>query len=304
MSTAIVLPALGPVRRNELGKFLMISPFARERMSIADEVLGFSLADALLAADDDYSEAVQLAYFVACLSLAEFAEQRLGITPDHCVGPSFGERTALTYTGALSFSDGLRLVQLIARLEHEYFAVEHPGIVTHTFVRVPEERLKEMLAGLDERGQWYEISGHLDPDFHMVSLSESVLDDFKAEISAAGGYSMSTMRPPAHAGIFGPLRERIARTLDERFTLAAPRLPIVSYQDGQVLQSPETVRTALLDGFVRPIRWMETVRSLQEREVGRLCFAGPDTMFHRLRSTTEAFEVDLVDIRHVLRPRP
>jgi [acyl-carrier-protein] S-malonyltransferase len=298
----MVFPALGPVRRNELGKFLMISPFAHERMAVAQEVLGYHLADALLEGDDDYSEAVQLAFFVACLSLADLAEQRHGVAPEYCAGPSFGERTALVYTGALTYPEGLRLVELIARIEHEYFAVEHTGIVTHSFVRVSPEQLKGLLSGLEAQGEWYDVSGYLDQDFSMVSLHERALPAFKAAISACGGYSMSTMRPPAHAGVFGELRERIAREIDARFVLRPPRIPVVSYQDGVLLDDPAALRSALLDGFVKPIRWLDTVRSLQGLGVEELCFAGPDSMFHRLRSTVDSFEVDLVDVRRVLRP--
>jgi len=299
---AMVFPALGPVHRQELGKFLMISPFARDHLVTAGQVLGYHLADALLEAEDDYAEAVQLAFFVACLSLADFAEQRLGVIPDYCVGPSFGERTALAYTGALAYPDALRLVEFIARTEREYFAEEHTGIVTHTFVRVPEDRLKTLLAGLDARGEWYDVSGYLDRDFHMVSLHERTLAYFKTEISTLGGYSMQTMRPPAHAGIFTRLRERIAQAVDERFPLGTPRLPIVSYQDGVRLDTPVALRSALLDGFVRPIHWLDTVRSLQDLGVTDLCFAGPDTMFHRLGSTIDRFRVTLVDVRRVMRP--
>ena len=300
--SAIVFPALGSVRKNDLGKFLMVDPFARERVAVANEVLGHHIADALLASDGDYAPAVQIAFFVACLSLADFAERKLGMTPDFCVGPSFGERTALAYTGVLSYPDALRLVDTIARTEREYFARAHTGIVTHSFVRVPEDRLKELLSGLDARDEWFDISGHLDRDFSMVSLHERALPEFEADIRAGGGYSMSTMRPPAHAGIFSSLRERIAAEVDANFSLAAPRIPIVSYQDGARLDTPAAVRSALLDGFVRPIRWPDAVRSLRDLAVERLYFTGVDSMFHRLKSTVDNFAVELVDLRRVLYP--
>ncbi|WP_217145659.1 ACP S-malonyltransferase [Streptomyces sp. AC627_RSS907] len=300
MTDAIVFPALSPVRRKDLGTFLMIHPYARRRLAEADEALGYHLADALAdAPDDDYAEPVQVAVLVACLALAEWAGERLGAAPEFCAGPSFGERAALAYTGALPFADTVRLVDEIARTERRYFAAEHRDVVTHSFVRVSEERLHPLLAGLD----WHDVSGRLDADFHMVSLREPELDGFKSAISAAGGYSLYTMRPPAHTSLFSGVRA-LMEDVYARYTLSAPRVPVVSYQDGTVLTDPEALRTALLDGFVNPIRWVDTVRSLRDLGVDRLWITGPDAMLSRLRTTADTFDVELCDLRRVLvRPR-
>lgn len=301
MSGALVFPALSPVRRKDLGKFLLIHPCARERLAEADDALGYRLVDALAdaPADDDYAEPVQVAVLVACLALAEWAQTRLGADPAYCVGPSFGERAVLAYTGALPFGETVRLVDEIARTEREYFAVEHRDVVTHSFTRVPVERLEELLDDL----AWHDISGRMDTDFHMVSLREAELDAFKHAIGEAGGYSLYTMRPPAHASLFTGVRERMAEVY-ARYDLRAPRVPILSYQDGALLTEPEALRTALLDGFVRPIDWLATVAALRERGVDRLWVAGPDAMFSRLRTTVDNFGVELCDLRRVLtRPR-
>lgn len=298
MSSALVFPALSPVRRNELGTFLTVHPIARRRLAEADAALGYSLADALAdaPADDDYVEPVQVAVLVACIALADWAARQLGATWDYVVGPSFGERAALAQTGALPFADTVRLVDEIARTERRYFATHHRDIVTHSFVRVSEDRLAGLLAALS----WYEISGRMDADFHMVSLREPELAAFKTAIGAAGGYSMYTMRPPAHASLFTGVRDEMERVY-AGYPLAAPQLPVVSYQDGQPLTGVAELRTSLLDGFVHPIRWVDTVRSLRDLGVDRLWVAGPDALFSRLRGTVENFDVELCDLRRVMR---
>ena len=298
MSSALVFPALSPVRRNELGTFLTVHPTARRRLAEADAALGHHLADALAdaPADDDYAEPVQVAVLTACVALADWAAQQLGATWDYVVGPSFGERAALAHTGALPFADTVRLVDEIARTERRYFATHHRDVVTHSFVRVAEDRLGDLLAGLS----WHEISGRMDTDFHMVSLREAELAGFKDAIGAAGGYSMYTMRPPAHASLFTGVRAEMERVCAP-YPIAAPRVPIVSYLDGSLLTEPAALRTSLLDGFVRPIGWVGTVRALRELGVDKLWVAGPDAMFSRLRGTVEHFDVELCDLRRVMR---
>ncbi|MEX5635049.1 ACP S-malonyltransferase [Parafrankia sp. FMc2] len=302
MTAAIVFPAFAPVRPRELGKYLLLDPHARRRLAEADEALGHHLADALADADenDDQSVAVQLAFAVACLALADNAEAE-GLDAAYCVGPSFGERPALAYTGALPFGSVIQMVDEIARVEREYFATEHRDIVTHSFVRVGGQQLADLLAGLDARGVWHEISGYLDPDFHMLSLPEGELDALKTAISDAGGYSLHTTWPPAHAAIFAGLRDRMVREVYDRYELSAPRIPVVSYQDGRLMKDPAELRADLADGLVRPIRWLDAVQALRDLDVTELCVAGPDSMFHRLKSSRDLFRTTLVDHRRILR---
>ncbi|GAA2863366.1 hypothetical protein Acy02nite_87650 [Actinoplanes cyaneus] len=301
MSSAIVFPALSPIRRRDLGTFLMIHPYARRRLAEANETLGYHLADALAdaPADDDYAEPVQVAVFVACLALAEWATEHLGAAPSFCVGPSFGERSVLAYTGALSFPDTVRLVDEIARTERAHFATAHQDVVTHSFTRIPPDLLPTLLGSLS----WHDISGRLDADFHMVSLRAAELDPFKAAIGEAGGYSLYTMSPPAHSSLFTDVRAAMA-TVYERYPIAAPRLPIVSYLDGSLITDVPALRESLLNGFVQPIRWPETVAALREHGVGKLWIAGPDAMFSRLRTTADNFDVEMCDLRRALvKPR-
>ncbi|MFI1995374.1 ACP S-malonyltransferase [Actinoplanes sp. NPDC020271] len=301
MSSAIVFPALSPIRRRDLGTFLMIHPYARRRLAEANDALGYHLADALAdaPADDDYAEPVQVAVFVACLALAEWATERLGATPSFCVGPSFGERSVLAYSGALSFQDTVRLVDEIARTERACFATAHQDVVTHSFTRIPPDRLPALLDSLS----WHDISGRLDADFHMVSLRATELESFKAAIGEAGGYSLYTMRPPAHSSLFTDVRAAMA-TVYERYPITAPRLPIVSYLDGSLITGVPELRESLLDGFVQPIRWPETVAALREHGVDKIWIAGPDAMFSRLRTTADNFDVEMCDLRRALvKPR-
>lgn len=63
-----------------------------------------------------------------------------------------------------------------------------------------------MLAELDERGEWYEIACHVDEDFYMVSLRETVLEWLGKRLRSVGGLPLYTMRPPMHASVFAPLQ--------------------------------------------------------------------------------------------------
>ena len=70
----------------------------------------------------------------------------------------------------MSVSDAVWMTAQLARCMDEYFAEEHTDVVTLSFTRTPEDKLREVLRELDEQEEWYDISCYIDDDFYMVSL--------------------------------------------------------------------------------------------------------------------------------------
>ncbi|RLV10401.1 ACP S-malonyltransferase [Streptomyces griseocarneus] len=290
-TTALVFPGMGPSSFSEVGKFLVLDPYARKRLAEADEALGYSVFDRLRDSEDDYSEATQIAFLVNSMASADRAVEELGIDPDIVVGPSFGQKAATAFVGSLPFPELVRLTAEMARHEIAYFTEEYQDAVTHTFFRTPQDKLDELLAEFDERGEWYDYSGYLDEGFCMLSLREKELEGLKQRVSGIGGYSMYTMVPAVHAPAFKELRRRVEEDVLPKYELADPRLPVVTDQDGTVIRTADELRTMLLDTFDRPIHWPKVVATLKEAGVAKVCISGPDNLFHRLECTKSSFEV-------------
>jgi [acyl-carrier-protein] S-malonyltransferase len=303
-ASAFVFPGLAGTTFAELGKFMVLDRFAKQRVRMADEVLGYSLLERFRdSADDNYSESSQVASLVSSLALADRAEVLLGARPRYCAGPSFGQKPAAVYTGALDFAEGIRLTVEIARWEREYFRTQHSDVVTHTVVRVPEDRLTELLAAWTDQGRWLEVSGDLDRGFAMVSMREALLEEFKRAVTAMGGYSMYTMRPGAHSTLFGELRRGMERDVFAGFDVLAPEVTMVADQDGSIVGSAAAMRTMLLDSFDRPFDWRAVVSTLAAEAVGTVYITGADALFFRLDSTVRHFRVVRVNPESALRPQ-
>ena len=105
----------------------------------ADEVLGFSLSEACWSGGESIhrTDLAQPAIFtssVACLAGLKEA----GMAPDNVqavAGLSLGEYTALWYSGALSFEDGLRLVRLRGEAMQEASEASESDISSRLGVR-------------------------------------------------------------------------------------------------------------------------------------------------------------------------
>ncbi|WP_037321278.1 ACP S-malonyltransferase [Amycolatopsis orientalis] len=300
--TAYFFPGLDGFKLAEIGKFLVLSPFARERLAVADEVLGYSVIRTLRDSDDYASPAARAATLVNALSLADWAKENLG-EPGFCVGMSFGELIAAAYAECLPFADAVRIAAGVGECELDYFRTAHQDLVTQVVTRVAAERMDELLADLSDRGVWYDLSGHVDDGHYLITMAEKHLEEFTAGVGRAGGYSLYAMRPAAHCSAFGPLRDRIEAEVLRGTVFADPAVPVVSDVDGSVLRTGRAVRELVLSGFLRPLEWRSTAVALAGLGVRRLCVVGLDRMWFRLAVTKKNFIVEQVNQATVLRHR-
>ncbi|MFJ3232117.1 ACP S-malonyltransferase [Streptomyces sp. NPDC086787] len=282
---------MGPTRFRELGRFLLLDAHAKKLVSVADDVLGHSLFEAFRQSEDEYAPAAQVAFMVVCTALAGRAREDLGVEPVVCAGPSFGEKPAVGFSGALGFADTVRMTAGLARCTEEYFAQEHRDVVTQSFVRAPAGPLDELFAEMDARGAWYETACLLDDGFRMVSVHEAELEEFQRRLRSIGALPLYVMRPPMHSSLFTGLRERAAREVIDALPLRDPEIPLIADQDGTELTSAAGLRQMLLDHFVRPVDWPATLDAMHGRGVERLVIAGPDALFGRVSAATSRFEV-------------
>jgi [acyl-carrier-protein] S-malonyltransferase len=296
VNTGIVFPGMGPAGYAELGKFMATDPGARRLRRTADDVLGYSLMDRYRDAGADYSEYSQVAFLICCLALSERADELAGSKPLACAGPSFGAKTAIAYSGALSFAETVLLTARLARCEEEYFLTEYQDVITQSVARTPWPALRDILGAMTDRSEWHDISCHIDQDFHMVSMRASSLDSFVREVRAAGGLPLYAMKPPMHSAAFAPLRRKAEEEVLGDFLFRDPGLPIITDQDGSAVRSAASARGMLLDGFVRPVRWPDVVHSMKNAGIVRIYISGPDSLFGRVRCTTQTLEV--VPVNH------
>lgn len=281
MSTAVVFPGMGP--SVQVAKYLLVNRYGRDLLARADDVLGYPLIERYRTEAGAYSEPAQVLFVLACLTFAQSIED----SPDLVAGPSFGGRATAAYTGVLEVDETIWLTARLARLMSAYFTAHHTGVVTHSFVRVPESELRPILTELT----WHEISGQIDDDFFMVSTRTEQLEWLKRRLAAVGGLSLYTMWPPMHASVFADLRDRVDDEIFAKLTWSKPAVPVVADQDGSIRDTGDGVRTMLLDGFVRAVRWPSVVTTLRQAGVRTVHVAGPDGMFTRVPGITRNFSV-------------
>uniref|UniRef100_A0A167RNN9 [acyl-carrier-protein] S-malonyltransferase n=1 Tax=Streptomyces sp. CMB-0406 TaxID=1826667 RepID=A0A167RNN9_9ACTN len=306
--SAIVFPGIGPTRFADSARFMAAHPVARRLVAETDRILGYSLLDRYRESEAQdgvgaFPEPARIAFLVNCLALAEWASAEHDVEPVACAGASFGGTAAAVHSGALPFPEAIEMTLAWGRRVDDYFAREHRDIVTQSFARVPADRLAEIRAELDARGDWNEVACHVDHDFHMLSVYEDVVEWLQGRLRAAGGLPLYVMRPPMHSGVFAALREEIATEVTADIKFADPSIPVVSDHDGSLVKTGEGVRELLLDAVTHTVRWPAVVDTIKSLGAERVYVTGQDALWGRVEVMTSAFDVVAVKPDTAMRPR-
>lgn len=282
VTSAVVYPGIAPSGWAAVGPFMEQDPDGRRRAAEASAALGWDLPRALRAAvgGDVVSEPV--AFMVNTVALADRSRRELGVQPDVCAGPSFGQFAAIADTNVLDFPDAVRLTAAVAGREASYFAESHPELVSHYFFRVDPEEFAERLSALSATERGVEIVAELQEGFHIVTLPRRLVPALREVVRSAGGVPLHTAETPVHSTRFGALRDEVVALCDRDFRLRDPDVPIVSDLDGSIVRTADGVRDLVAGGFSSPVRWRTALEVLAAMGVTDVCVPGPANLFDRL----------------------
>jgi len=226
----------------------------------ASDVLGRDVGHLLLEADA--AELVgtanaQLATYVTSL-VALDALRCAGVAPAACAGHSLGEYSALTAGGALSFTDGLRLVQ--ARGEAMAGAAgARPGTMA-AVIGLDDDSVEEACR---QAGGEVWVANLNAPGQVVVSGSEEAVAAVHKTAKALGARRIldlpvaGAFHTPFMAAAAEPLAAALARA-----TIRSPRVPVVANVDATLHRDGGDWVGVLLDQLCHPVRWRESVERL------------------------------------------
>ena len=98
-----------------------------------------------------------------------------------------------------------------------------------------------------------------------------------AEACKAAGAKRAVMLPvsaPFHCALMRPAADRLRERL-AAVTLRVPEIPVVNNVDVATLFDPERIRDALVRQAAAPVRWVETMRAMQQAGISQVFECGP-----------------------------
>lgn len=190
------------------------------------------------------------------------ALRRHGVTPSACAGHSLGEFTALVCAGALTFEDGLALVELRGRCMSE----SAPAGAMAAVMGLEPEAIE---AALPEGAT---VANYNGPQQTIISGSVEAVAAAESSLKAAGAKRVLPLpvSGPFHSPLMHDAAERFRRAV-ESAAIRPPACTFVSSVSGHGVSDPEAIRCLLASQITAPVRWtavMKTLGPVPALEVG------------------------------------
>jgi len=253
-------------------------PAAKRLFDQAADVLGYDLLAVCAAGPAEKLNATdvsQPAIFVASLAALESLKAGDPAAVEACAGTaglSLGEYTALAFAGALSFADGLRVVQARGRAM-QAAADAHPGGML-SVLGLERPQVESVCRAASSAGT-VRVANLLCPGNVAVSGNQAALAEVERLVAEQGARTVRLAVAGAfHTDLMKPADEQLAAALDG-VDLKPPRVPVWSNVDARPHTDPGEIRQLLVRQVVSPVLWEDTVRGLMADGFDKFYEIGP-----------------------------
>lgn len=275
MTTAFLFPGQGAQHAGMCRTIVENHPAAKTLFDTANDVLGFDLATLCFEGPQeelDKTDISQPALFVSSLAALEMLKADKPDVVEQCsiaAGLSLGEYTALTFAGAMSFEDGLRVVRKRGEAMQAASDATPSGMVSALLMS--EEDVGKLADETD--GLW--IANYLCPGNIVLSGHAAACDHIVKAIEDGGGRAIKLSVAGAfHTEIMQSAVEELAAVL-ETVDIQSPRIPVVSNVDAEPHSDPAEIREILVKQVQNPVLWEKSIRRLLDDGVDQFYEIGP-----------------------------
>lgn len=254
------------------------SPAARALFDQASEILGYDLAQICFegpAEKLDTTEVSQPAIYVTSLACLELLKAEQPDVVANCritAGLSLGEYTALVFAGAMSFADGLRVVQKRGQAMQAAANATPSGMVS--LLLMDREKVLELCRQASDVGT-IQIANNLCPGNIVVSGSKAACEKIAGLAPDAGGRAIPlTVAGAFHTAIMKPADDQLAQAL-ANVEIQPPRIPVISNVDAKPHSDPAEIRQILVQQVLNPVLWEDSMRLLLAEGIDKMYEIGP-----------------------------
>lgn len=254
-------------------------PAAAALFARASEILGYDLAEVCKNGPSDRlnSTAVsQPAIYVTSLACLEKVKAEMPDLPGRCemtAGLSLGEYTALVFSGAMTFEDGLRVVK--QRGEAMQAAADATPSGMASILMIPPEQVQQICEQAAKEAGTVQIANLLCPGNIVIAGTHAAVNRAVELAEAASAKVVRlTVAGAFHTEIMKPADEKLAVALSGA-KIESPRIPVISNVDVASHSDPEEIRSILVRQVLNPVRWEDGMKSMLAAGIDEFYEIGP-----------------------------
>ncbi|HFI0076502.1 TPA: ACP S-malonyltransferase [Streptococcus suis] len=247
-------------------------PIVRETFDQASQILGYDIRDLIDNQEDKLHQTryTQPAILTTSVAIFRLLEEE-GVQPDMVAGLSLGEYSALVASGALAFEDA---IALIAK-RGEYMEMAAPAgtgkmvAVLNTDVNLIEEICSTVTSGI------VSPANYNTPAQIVIGGEVAAVDEAVELLKEAGVKRMIPLNVsgPFHTALLRPASEQLAQALEE-VEFSDFQVELVGNTEAKVMKK-EDIKSLLTRQVMEPVRFYESIASMQEAGVTNFIEIGP-----------------------------
>ncbi len=232
---------------------------AMELFEKANDILGFRITDIMFNGPEEdlkRTDVTQPAIFIHSVIAAK--ELGSDFNPDMVAGHSLGEFSALVAAGAMSFEDGLKLVQQRAQAMQEACELT-PGTMA-AVLALADDTVENVCEGIDGIvvAANYNCPGQL-----VISGELSAVEAACEKMKEAGAKRalILSVGGAFHSPLMEPAREKLEAAI-KNTNFAEPICPVYQNVPATSITSPEEIQSNLIAQLTAPVKWTQSVQNM------------------------------------------
>ena len=264
-TTAFIFPGQGSQTVGMGSELAAQFPDARDVFDEADSTLGFSLSNLMWAGPDtELNETIntQPALYVHSIAAwSTFTRLYPDFKPVAVAGHSLGELSALTASGALGFSDGLKLVRTRGELMKRAGLLNPGGMAAILGVDIPT--LDRVCAEASTADEVVQVANDNCPGQVVISGHKTALERAMAGAKAAG--AKRALPLPVSIAAHSPLMDSIQSEWNaavDACAMSDPTIPVISNVHAKAMTVADELRADIKAQMQSRVRWTESVQMM------------------------------------------
>ncbi len=231
------------------------------------------------------TENTQPAILTASVAALKVLQSEKGLRPDLTAGHSLGEYSALVCSGAISFSDAVRIVRLRGRFMQE--AVPAGEGAMAAILGMEREQVQELCeeasCGEVLAPANFNCPGQIVISGHAKAIARAVEGAKQRGKKAL----LLPVSAPFHCPLMKPAGDRLEKELDG-ISVQDLQVAVIANMDAEMNRSKERVKPLLVAQVSHPVRWEESMGKIVDQEIERVLEVGPGKVLSGLMRRIDA----------------
>lgn len=273
---AFVFPGQGSQSIGMLSALAEVFPTVKKTYEQASDTLGFDLWNLVQQGtieELNQTQNTQPAMLAAGVAMWRVWSDQVSLRPAWAAGHSLGEYTGLVCSNAISFEDGISIVTERGRLMQQ--AVPAGVGAMAAIIGLEDDLVVKVCADSAEKEVVAAVNFNA-PGQVVIAGHDAAVERAMSAAKQAGAKRALKLpvSVPSHCRLMEFAAEKLAETL-QIININVPEIRLIHNVDVATHDSADQIKNALIEQLFKPVRWVESIKYLQDQEVTDFVECGP-----------------------------